>query len=284
MRRLSGRHLVPVILLFLARSAAGQDAAPPKPPEGPAQDAAAPVKAPEGSVIVTLQSTEVPAAGTLGLLITHRFSSPVQGSSFHSLFSFDSGADIGLGLSYVPVQNLELAVLRNKSLEDYEFSAKYRALSVADGLLTAAVRGGADYRAQRFLSDRTSWFGQGIVAVTILSRVRLSALPTYTSRTEGQITGLLIPAGRDVFNVPVAVSAAITPSFNVHGEYVPRHENPGAAWIVSIEKTVLRHRFSFTAGNLRPTTVDQYVSYDFQGLPNRNIYLGFNIVRQWKLK
>jgi hypothetical protein len=272
MRRRHGVSFAAVFLLLRARTAAAQDAAPPS------------FRPPEGSVIITLNSTEVPPAGTLGLFITHRFSSPVQGSDFHSLFSFDSGADIGLGLSYVPVRNLEVAVLRNKSLEDYEFAAKYRVVSLADGLFTAAVRGGADYRAQRFLSDRTSWFGQGILAVTLASRVRLSALPTYTSRTAGQITGILIPAAQDVFNVPVALSAAVTPSFNVHGEYVPRHENPGAGWIVSIEKTVTRHRFSFTAGNLRPTTVDQYLSYDFQGLPKRNIYLGFNIVRQWKLK
>ena len=261
------------ILLLVSRAAGGQETAPPPPP-----------KPPEGSIIITLNGTEVAPAGNLGIVFTHRFSSPVQGSDIHSLFSFDSGADIGIGLSYVPVSHLEVAILRNKSLEDYEFSAKYRLPSVGGGVLTAAMRGGVDYRGQSNLTDHTSWFGQAIVGVTILSRIRVSAMPTYVSETAGQIVGFLIPAEHDVFNVPVALSAAVTSSFNVHGEYVPRHLNPGAGWIVSIEKTLLRHRFAFTAGNLRPTTVDQYISYDFQGLPKRNIYLGFNIVRQWKLK
>jgi hypothetical protein len=250
----------------------------------PAQEAAPRPRPPEGSIIIDLPSTEVPAAGTLSLLVTHRFASPVQGSDIHSLFSFDSGADIGLGLSYAPLTNLEIGMLRNKSLEDYEFAAKYRLVSLADGAFSAALRGGMDYRGRSQLSDHASGFAQAILAVSFLSRVRVSAIPSYTSRTFGQITGVLVPPGRDVFNVPVALSAAITPSFNVHGEYVPRHENPGAGWIVSVEKTVLRHRFSFTAGTLRPTTVDQYLSYDFEGLPTSNIYLGFNIVRQWKLK
>jgi hypothetical protein len=53
---------------------------------------------------------------------------------------------------------------------------------------------------------------------------------------------------------------------------------------MAIEKTVLRHRFAFTVGNLRETTVDQYVAPNFAGLPREDYYLGFNLVRQWKLK
>jgi len=288
MQRRSGISLATVsIVLLLSHAATAQEAPPPQKPKETtppnAQEAPPPPKAPEGSIIITLNSTEVAPAGTLGIIFTHRFSSPVQGSDFHSLFSFDSGADIGIGLQYVPISNLEVAVLRNKSLEDYEFSAKYRLPTVAEGIVTAALRGGADYRGQSNLSDHVSWFGQAIVGVTLFSRVRFSAMPTYVSDTAGQITGILVPAEHDVFNVPLAFSAAITPSFNVHGEYVPRHLNPGAGWIVSVEKTLLRHRFAFTAGNLRPTTVDQYISYDFQGFSKENIYLGFNIVRLWKV-
>ena len=65
----------------------------------------------------------------------------------------------------------------------------------------------------------------------------------------------------------------------------------GVGWIASLEKTVLRHRFAFTVGNLRATTVDQYIASDFRqaraGAPNfapQDLYLGFNLVRQWSLK
>ena len=46
---------------------------------------------------------------------------------------------------------------------------------------------------------------------------------------------------------------------------------------------MLRHRFAFTIGNIRPTTVDQYIAPDFLGRPG-DYYFGFNIVRLWKLK
>lgn len=249
-----------------------------------AQDASAPVRAPEGSPIINLPSAEVAGPATLQVLFTHRFSQPVQDSDIHSLFSFDSGADIGLGLAYTPLTNLEVALLRNKSLEDYELSVKYRFLSTAQGPVALSLRVGGDARTASRLTDRASFFAQAIAAVSLFSRVRITAVPTYSSRAAGQIVGVLTPLARDVFNVPVAISVAMTSSINVQGEYVPRHDSPGAAWIVAVEKTVLRHRFAFTAGNLRPTTVDQYVTYDFAGLPTRNIYLGFNLTRQWKLK
>jgi len=65
----------------------------------PAQDATAPARPIEGYRIVNLPSAEVPAAGTLGMLFTHRFAQPLKDSDEHSLFSLDSGADIGIGLA-----------------------------------------------------------------------------------------------------------------------------------------------------------------------------------------
>ena len=46
-----------------------------------------------------------------------------------------------------------------------------------------------------------------------------------------------------------------------------------------------RHRFSFTVGNLRATTVDQYVTWTPRlfGESSHRFFLGFNIIRQWKL-
>ena len=89
-----------------------------------------------------------------------------------------------------------------------------------------------------------------------------------------------------IFNVPAAISIALNRTINIQGEIVPRSgraDSPGVGWIASIEKTVLRHRFAFTVGNLRATTVDQYVASDFSGLSPKSYFFGFNLVRQWKL-
>ena len=286
---MNSKALPALLLLFAVIPAAAQETPPPEP-----------VRPPEGSVIIDLPSAEVNGPKVLQLLITHRFSEPISGSNIHSLFSIDSGADVAFGLSYVPVRNLEVALLRNRNLEDYELSAKYRFLSSPEGPVGLAVRLGGDARTQStpslcetrprpapcgYVDHRYSFFAQVIGAATLFSRVRLTVIPTYVSWSAQQPFVVTNSVHENIFNVPVAVAIAVTRSINVQGEVVPRLSRAasgGVGWIVAVEKTVLRHRFSFTCGNIRPTTVDQYIGPDFLGRP-RDYYLGFNIVRQWRL-
>ena len=71
------------------------------------------------------------------------------------------------------------------------------------------------------------------------------------------------------------------PSISVWMQSWPS-KRPSLWRIVSVEKTLLRHRFAFTAGNMKETTADQYLLPNFQGKP-KNIYLGFYLSRQWPL-
>jgi hypothetical protein len=282
------RASLALLFLLAALPAAAQEA--------PAAEAPAePVRPPEGSIIINLPLAE-DGPHVLQLLITHRFSEPVSGSNIHSLFSFDSGADVNIGLSYVPAKDLEVAFLRSRNLEDYELSAKYRFLSSPEGPVGLAVRVGGDARTQStpslcettprpaacgYVDHRYSFFAQAIGAVTLFSRVRLTAIPTsflsaQRPRRDHRPREHLrrFRRGRDRRDAR-----------STSGEVVPRPaaRRPEAWVIVAIEKTVLRHRFAFTCGNIRSTTVDQYVGPDFLGRPG-DYFLGFNIVRQWKLK
>ena len=136
------------------------------------------------------------------------------------------------------------------------------------------------------MDNRYSFFAQAIGAVTLFSRVRFTVIPTYVSYSAQQPFVVTTSVHKNIFNVPAAVAIAVTRSINIQGEVVPRirrANSGGVGWIVAIEKTVLRHRFSLTCGNLRPTTVDQYIGPDFLGRPHE-YFLGFNIVRQWKVK
>jgi hypothetical protein len=269
---------------------------------------------PEGSVIINLPSAEVPGPGTLQFFVSHRFSQRVQGSDIHTLYSFDSAPDLGLGISYSPLRNLEVGFGRSSLREVYELTAKYHVLS--DGALSIAVRMGEDWRTASGQQNRSGFFAQTIAALSLGSRVRITAVPTYVSTTSGQRAYFVgqqpdgsaeffvepQPSYRDVFNWPVALSVAVTGSVNIHGEVVPSYRrtvvtipfgdaahatvsknSPGVGWIASIEKTVLRHRFAFTIGNLRETTVDQYVASNFLGRPH-DYFFGFNLVRLWSLK
>lgn len=275
-------------LLFLCAGFAAAQA-----PASPDASAQPPRRPPEGSVIIILPSADANSSGSLEFRVSHRFAESVS-SDTHSFFSFFSPAQVNLGLSYTPWRGIEAGFLRGQSMEDYEFFGKWSFLSSPDSPFHAALRLGVDWRTNRIAAgdplgerdNRSTVFVQGIVAMTIASRVRITAVPTYVSKgisSGADGFGLFFP--RNVFNVPVAVSAAITRSINVQGEVIPRREgSPAVGWIAAVEKTVLRHRFSFTVGNVRTTTVDQYILPNFIELGSpRRAYFGFNIARLWKL-
>ena len=259
-----------------------------------------PFRPPEGSLIINLPSAQVNPLRNLQLYFSHRFSEPLNDSNFHDLFSFDSGADVSIGLSYVPIQNLEIGFQRQRVLEDWETWAKYRFLSAPDSPVDATLRVGADFRAAKtpdlckespppaacsFADHKNSFFAQAIAGITVLGRVRFTIVPTYITYSAQQPFVVTQSVHSDVFNVPFAVSIAITHSINVQAEITPRRSSAqagGVGWITAIEKTLLRHRFAFTVGNMRPTTVDQYIGPDFRGRP-QDYYIGFNLIRLWKL-
>ena len=264
----------------------------------------------EGDVIINVPSVEAPRQGTLTLLFTHRFGLPIQDSSIHELFSFDEHADVGIGLSYAPVKNLEVGFYRSSELDVYEVSARF--LVFSRGHFAAAVRIGEDWRTEGGpASPHSSFFAQAILALSLVPYARLTAVPMYLQRTNDQVFISDAPPPGDrsckptpfgyylcfgiyenVFNVPVAASVALTRSITLHAEVTPRLGKVnarGVGWIVSVEKTTLGHRYCFTAGNQRHTTVDQYAApvqfgEPFREQAARNIYLGFNIIRTWELK
>jgi hypothetical protein len=265
---------VAVLFSLTAAAGAGQDAPAPAP------------RSPEGSRIINFPSADVGAPGTLGVLFTHRFAQPLEDSDWHSLLSFDSGADIGIGASYVPFRNLEVAVDRSSNQDDWEIALKYRVFERSASLpLSVAVRAGADIRTEIFVDRENTYFAQAIAGVAIGPRIRVTVIPTYVSRTAG--TPFVSRPEEDVFNVFGALAVGLSRTVNLQGEVIPRRGrfgSPGVGWLAAIEKTVLRHRFAFTVGNVRNTTVDQYIASDFNGLSPHEYYIGFNLARSWKLK
>ena len=280
------RALLPLLILAAAARAAGQNsgAPPPQSSDQTPPEAAPPRRPPEGSIIIDLPSADTIPEGSLQFWINHRFDQPVQDSDIHSIYSFFSPAHVGLGLSYAPTSRIEAGFFRAPDLEDYEVFAKARLYGPAGGPFAASLRVGGDFRTARGLEERESFFAQAILAFTFASRVRLTAVPTYVSKNAAPFSPS--PLDKDVWNVPIALSIAITRSINLQGEMVPRMESPGIGWIAAIEKTVLRHRFSFTVGNLQSTSVDQYVRWNpaFVGGSVKDVHFGFNITRLWKIK
>lgn len=301
-----------LIGLASGTAAIAQEKPPPAPTPAPAETSQAEKKEPkrfrpiESNVIINLPSVEVPSQGTLTLLVTHRFQDRLQDGDIQNFFTLDSGNDWGFGLWYAPLRNLNVGFSRSSDLDIYEASAQYE-LPRAGGF-AASLRGGADWRTQKGATTppTSSLFAQAILAYSFGQYVRITAVPTYLQRTNGHVTSRQPPPPGDlsckpqevgtrfncsglyenIFNVPVGLSIAITHSITIHGEVTPARSkvnSSGVGWGVTVEKSLLRHRFAFWAGNQRQTTVDQYTGSVPFGRSPSNVYIGFNLFRAWKL-
>lgn len=307
------------ITLATLHTAAAQETPPPQPTPTPAPgEAAEPEKKEqvvfrpiESNRIVVLPSVEVAPRGTLEFMVTHRFTTPLQNGDINNFFTLDEGNEWGFGLWFTPVKNLQLGFFRSElqiGMDVYEVGAQYEFPKCAG--FAASLRLGEDWRTDSAARNpQSSFFAQAILSYSFGKYVRLTAVPTYLQRTNGgtqtyfpptppppnddtcqpigttgafQCKGLYAP----VWNVPVGASIAITHSITVHGEVYPRfsrYDAAGTGWTVSVEKSLLRHRFAFFAGNQRFVTVDQYTPGIHPNQKASNIYIGFNLYRAWKL-
>lgn len=316
------RRVAPISLgfpaaLLLAASAFAQqpppDTSTPAPPPkeagspAPAEPTTPPASrrwlAPQGTLAVNLPTDQTLRRGMLQFLVTHRFRNSVEGSNAHSLYSIDSGADFGLGLSYSPVSHVQIEIYRAAVQDDYELAARVatRVEGATSGLFGAALRFGGDDRRDPLVVDsggnilpdtraRTSYFAQGIFTLHLWrNRIELSAVPSYSSRTTSESR---------VFNVPVHAAVALSRSWNLLGEYqAPSRHVSGsiAQWTVAVEKVLYRHRFALVASNTTLTAVDETLSGDYglaqkrqqtlfdNGYRNNNWHIGFNIIREFQL-
>ncbi|MFI5182207.1 MAG: DUF5777 family beta-barrel protein [Thermoanaerobaculia bacterium] len=217
--------------------------------------------------------------GILQAIFTHRFNQPVNSAGGNNLFGLDSGANIGLGVGYVPVDHLSIDVYRASSGGDYEFAAKYALLvPTAERPFGIAVRGGLDWLTKFEIDQKVGGFGQILIAATLWDRVTLAAAPSFVSNT---------PLFRNVYNVPLAVQVKIAKGLFATGEYVLRNKDLDGSvgqWSFALEKRLWLHRFSVWIGNSAATTVDQILAGDYAGgVRESNIRLGFNIIRQFEI-
>jgi len=311
--------------LALASAAFAQDTSPPTPTPTPGAVAVAdkadkeekkesiPFRPIESNVIINLPSVDVPPEGTLTFLVTHRFQEPLQDGNIDNFFTLDTGNTWGFGLWYSPLKNLNMGFYRSSDLATYEASGQYELPRL--GCFASSLRFGADWRTTGARPQSSLW-AQAVLAYDFGKYVRITAVPTYLQRTNGDLgnfgglppflpepphdlscrpTGLppelpqFTCSGlyENIFNVPVGASIAITHSITVHGEVYPRLSKVdagGVGWAVTVEKSLLRHRFAFFAGNVKGTTVGQYAIAVPYAQPAKNVYIGFNLYRAWKLK
>ncbi|HEY6842848.1 MAG TPA: DUF5777 family beta-barrel protein [Thermoanaerobaculia bacterium] len=251
---------------------------------------------PLGDVFLSLPTSHMPLRGTWEVRFTHRFNQSIDQGSFsdriHSLYGLDSNADVGIGLSYVPVRDLQFSFYRSNALDDIELAAKYNVFQQAKAIpFAAAIRAGGDWRTERDLNDRTSVFGQAILTRQFGKRGELSIMPTYVTNAGRIVSGTTSTAlFKSAFNVPIAAAFMVSQSMSVVGEVVPRNRDlPSSmhggyfAWSAGLKTVIGGHFFELLLTNSNATHVDQYVTSTYQGSPlhRGDLHLGFNIERRF---
>ena len=177
-------------------------------------------------MIINLPSVEVPSAGTLTLLVTHRFVRSLQEGNINNFFTLDTGNTWGFGLWYAPVKNLNVGFYRSSDLNTYEASAQYQLPIVLRIRVVAPRRRGlAHVGRATAATPKSSFFAQAILAYSFGQYVRLTAVPTYLQRTNG-INAVFRPhpfrATSRAFS-----SRAIRTSLSVLGTLRKRLQRPG---------------------------------------------------------
>jgi len=250
---------------------------------------------PLGDTLLTLPTSHIPSEGTWEVKFTHRFNQSIdQGSGsdrVHTLFGLDSNADVALGLSYAPHPDLQFSFMRSNALDDIELAAKYIVVQQAAAIPFAlAVRGGADWRTEQNLKDRTSFFAQLIISRQLGNRAEIFALPTFVTNAGRAVSGSSSQALFDhATNVPVGIAIMVRPALSIVGELIPKNRDlPDSTrgdfgWALGLKRAIGGHYFEIMLTNSNSTMADQYVTTTYQGagLDRGDLHLGFNIERRF---
>jgi hypothetical protein len=255
-------------------------------------------KLPIGDWLLSLPSPNMPARGTWEVKFTHRFNQSLDqgglGDQLHSLFGLDTNADVVFGLSYALRRDLQVSVMRSNTNDTLEGAAKYVVLQQAASVpFSVSLRGGADVRTEKDLSDRTSFFAQAIVSHQFGRKAEVFLLPTVATKAGRAVTGDTSGAlFRNAFNMPVGIVVMLRPALSVVVELTPPNRdlpdnmNADLGWALGIKRQIGGHWFEILITNSQSSTADQYVTSTFQGTPldSGDIHLGFNIERRFGRK
>lgn len=173
---------------------------------------------PVGDILLTLPSSHIPDAGTWEVRFSHRFNQSLdQGEAFRSLLGLDAGANVGLGLSYVPFRDFEISLLRSNVLDTYDLAAKYVLTQQARRIpFSSAIRIGGDARTERQLDDRYSGYAQAIVSHQFGRRFDIYVIPTYITKAGRVVNGDRSSAlFKTAFNVPAGAVIEIGSGYGI---------------------------------------------------------------------
>lgn len=264
--------------------------------------------------IIDNQTVMVPVKGTLEFDILHRFGTVKNG--YEDFWGFFAPSNIRLGVSYVPIKNLNVGIGITKTNMLWDASAKYAILHQAKGGMPFSVSYYAnmayDTRKTPTIYDgselnhdveRFSYFHQVMVARKITERFSLQAALSlshqnavggfYTNGTDIYKSMkfdhfALSFAGRYKFSEAGAVIFNYDQPLTQHSQYNP---NPNLG--LGIELNTSSHSFQFFVSNYSALSPQRNNLYNTNNpfeytdaVTNKKVeggqfLIGFNITRLW---
>ncbi len=304
--------LISFLIIFQVTASAQKEK--PTPKEKPAK--AKPVKNTFQSVwIIDNQTVLVPVKKTLEMDIQHRFGSVKKG--YDDFWGFFAPSNIRLGVSYVPINKLQVGIGITKRNLLWDASAKYSIITQTPHKYPVSVsfytnmaydtRKDADGSIFKYRSQRFSFFNQLIIARKITNKLSVQVAPSVSHQnsvngyyTKNDSTGTATFKEMKFDHFAIAFSARYkftnVMSFMInYDQPITKHatNNPNPNFSFGVEMNTSSHSFQIFAGNyynLSPQQNNLYNTNNPFGYTDKvtnnkvkggNFVIGFNITRLW---
>jgi hypothetical protein len=246
---------------------------------------------PEPIRILALPTARVVRKGGFDFVIDHRSGTPIYNKDssqpftdmWNNFLGFDGPMQVGLGLRYGVIDNLDVGIYRAGSYgktDTYEFDARYQALHQADMGIDLAARAGVTWFSQPNVDDAHGFYGQLLATRLIVNRILVSAGWLYhsnsTNATKYNQDKKWSTAGA------IGVEARLAAAVSIDAELVSCaagycSKNP--AFSAGVKFFTNRHTFALVCGNTQFITADGYLTdTDRQW---SKLVIGFNITREY---
>jgi len=264
--------------------------------------------------IIDNQTVMVPVKGTLEMDIMHRFGTVKKG--YEDFWGFFAPSNIRLGVSYSPINKLNVGIGVTKKNMIWDGSAKYAIIQQTKGQYPVSVtyygnvaydtRKDKDKTIFKYRSQRLSFFNQVIIARKVTNKLSLQIAPSVSHQnsvngylTKNDSTGKTTYKEMEFNHFAIAFSARykVTPVTSVMINYdqpITKHatNNPNPNLSFGIELNTSSHSFQLFVGNYFNLVQQQNNLYnnnspfgytDFEGkkVKGGNFLIGFNITRLW---
>ena len=245
--------------------------------------------------LIESQSVSVPMKGTLEFDINHRFGFLSNG--LEDFFGLYAPSNIRMGLSYAPIENLNVGIGFTKRKNLLDFSGKYAILKQTRsgsmplsltyfGNITMDPRG-EDNRSEVYNeSDRYTYFHQLIIGRKFADWLSLQVAPSLS-----HFNIIDDDMNNDHVSLHFGGQFAINESFAIItnvDQPISKHDtgNPNPNLSLGVQFTTSSHSFQIFLTNynaLNPQENHMFNMNDFTDSFEDNFLIGFNITRLWSL-